>query len=235
MDIHVDLLDPKRSEDLHHPHMERPMTEIPATTQTAEITDRTETRPTLEPRPPIPPGPFVVAVGLLVALWCAGFAAISVWFEFTGYFGVGQYADDATAISVVNWFVAVLKVLGAAVALLAVSRTPRFLAPKIVGTLLWAAFATLAVYVVGSITQAVVMLAGIAGDADQVDARSVAYVLAFVLAAAGFGILATSHARRAGLGTRIKVIGACGAPIALASVLVIVPAILRAVGLLSAS
>jgi hypothetical protein len=115
VDIHVDLLDPKRSEDLHHPHMERPTTEIPATTHTAEITDTTETRPTLEPRPPTPPGPFVVAVGLLVALWCAGFAAISVWFEFTGYFGVGQYADDATAISVVNWFVAVLKVLGAAV------------------------------------------------------------------------------------------------------------------------
>jgi hypothetical protein len=233
VDIHVDLLDPKRSEDLHHPHMERPTTEIPATTHTAEITDTTETRPTLEPRPPTPPGPFVVAVGLLVALWCAGFAAISVWFEFTGYFGVGQYADDATAISVVNWFVAVLKVLGAAVALLAVSRTPRFLAPRIVGTLLWAAFATLAVYVVGSITQAVVMLAGVAGDAEEVDALSVGYVLAFLLAATGFGILATSYARRAGLGARVMLIGVCGAPVVLGSVLVILPAILRAVGLLS--
>jgi hypothetical protein len=128
------------------------MTEIPSTTQTPEITDTTEIRPTVEPRPPTPPGPFVVAVGLLVALWCALFAAVSVWFELTDYFRVGQYANEATAISVVNWFVAVLKVVGAAVALLGVSRTPRFLAPRIVGTLLWAAFATLAVYVVGSIT-----------------------------------------------------------------------------------
>jgi hypothetical protein len=209
------------------------MTEIPSTTQTPEITDTTEIRPTVEPRPPTPPGPFVVAVGLLVALWCALFAAVSVWFELTDYFGVGQYANEATAISVVNWFVAVLKVVGAAVALLGVSRTPRFLAPRIVGTLLWAAFANLAVYVVGSITQAVVMLTGVAGDAEEVDALSVGYVLAFLLAATGFGILSTSYARRAGLSARVMLIGVCGAPVVLGSVLVILPAILRAVGLLS--
>jgi hypothetical protein len=212
------------------------MTEIPATTRPLEITDTTEIRPTVEPRPPtppIPPGPFVVTVGLLVALWCAGFAAISVWLELTDYFGVGQYADDAAAISVVNWFVAVLKVVGAAVALLGVSRTPRFLAPRIVGTLLWAAFATLTVYVVGSITQAVVMLTGVAGAAEQVDASAVGYVLAFLLGATGFGILATSYARRAGLGARVMLIGVCGAPVVLGGVLVVLPAILRAVGLLS--
>lgn len=182
---------------------------------------------------PSPPGPFLVAVGLLVALWCIGFAAISVWFELTDHFGVGQYADDATAISVVNWFVAVLKMGGAAVALLGVSRTPRVLAPRIVGTLLWAAFATLAVYVVGSITQAVVLLTGAAGDAEQIDAASVGYVLAFLLAAAGFGTLAISYSRRAGLGARVALIGICGAPIVLGSVLIVLPAILRAAGLLS--
>ncbi len=179
------------------------------------------------------PGRALVAVGLLVALWCAGFTAIGVWFELTDYFGTGRYAGDETAISVVNWFVAVLKLVGVVLAVLAVH--PRLVAPRTVGTLLWAAFATLTIYVVGSITQAFAILAGIAGDANQVDARSVAYVLAFMLAAAGFGILATSHARRAGLGTLIKVIGACGAPLVLGSVLVILPAILRAVGLLSAS
>ena len=179
------------------------------------------------------PGRALVAVGVLVALWCAAFAAISVWFELTNYFGTGRYAGDDTAISVVNWFVAVLKLVGMVLALLAVH--PRLVAPRTVGTLLWAAFATLTVYVAGSITQALVMLAGIAGDADEVDAWSVTYVLAFMIAAAGFGILATSHARRAGLGTRIKVIGACGAPLVLGSVLVILPAILRAVGLLSTS
>jgi hypothetical protein len=168
-----------------------------------------------------------------MALWCAGFAAISVWFELTDHFGTGRYADDETAISVVNWFVVVLKLAGVVLAVLAVH--PRLVAPRTVGTLLWAACATLTVYVVGSIAQAVVMLAGIAGDADQVDAASVAYVLAFMLAAAGFGILATSQARRAGLGTRIKVVGACGAPLVLVSVVVLLPEILRAVGLLSVS
>ena len=167
-----------------------------------------------------------------MALWCAGFAGISIWFELTDHFETGRYADDATAISVVNWFVTVLKLVGTGLAVLAVH--PRLVAPRTVGTLLWAAVATLTVYVVGSITQAFVLLAGIAGDADQIDAGSVAYLLAFMLAAAGFGILATSHARRAGLGARIKVIGACGAPLVLGSV-VILPAILRAAGLLSAS
>ena len=69
----------------------------------------------------------LVAVAVLVALWCAGFAAISVWFELTDYFGTGRYADDETAISVVNWFVVALKVGGVALAILAVH--PRLVAP----------------------------------------------------------------------------------------------------------
>ena len=193
----------------------------------------TDTRTTVARRALTPPSRFVVAVGVLVALWCAGFAAINVWFELTDHFGEGQYADQARALSVANWFVTMLKVVGAAMALLSVSRTPRSLAPRIVGTLLWAAFATLAVYVVGSIIQAVVMLTGVAGDAGQVDAASVGYVLAFLPAAAGFGILAISYARRAGLGRRVVLIGVLGAPVALGTVLVVLPAILAAVGLLS--
>ena len=178
------------------------------------------------------PGQGVVAVGFLLALWCAGFAAVSIWFELTDYFDTGRYADDAAALSVVNWFVVVLKLVGVVLAVLAVR--PRLVAPRGVGVLLWAAFATVTVYVIGSIGQAFVMLSGIAGDADDVDAWSVAYVLAFVLAATGFGILAFSHAQRAALSTRVKVIGACGAPVLLGIVLVILPAILRAAGMLSA-
>ena len=209
------------------------MVEFRATTHRPVVTDPTEAGPTVEPRPPTPPRPFVVAVGFLVALWCTGFAAINVWFEVTDYFGVGQYADDATALSVANWFVTVLKAVGAAVALLGVSRTPRFLAPRIVGTLLWAAFATFAVYVVGSVIQAVVMLTGVGGEGEQVDAAAVGYVLAFLLAAAGFGILATSYGRRADLGPRVILIGICGAPVVLGGVFVVLPALLSAVGLLS--
>jgi hypothetical protein len=54
----------------------------------------TEARPTVEPRPRTPPSLFVVAVGLFVALWCVGFAAMSVWFEFTDHFGDGEDAVD---------------------------------------------------------------------------------------------------------------------------------------------
>jgi hypothetical protein len=101
--------------------------------------------------------------------------------------------------------------------------------------LLWGAFATLAVYVVGSIIQAVVMLTGVAGDAEQVDASAVGYVLALLLGGTGFGILAISYARRAGLGARVMLLGVCGAPLVLGSVLVVLLAVLRAVGLLSGS
>lgn len=199
-------------------------------TKTGSTTDK---NPRLEPEHFGAPGPWVVTAGFIVALWCAGFAAISVWFEMTDYFHTGRYADDVTAISVMNWFVAVLKLMGVAVALLAVS--PRLVAPRTVGALLWAAFATLAVYVSGSMIEAFLMLTGIAGDVDRLDVRSVGYVLAFLVAATGFGILAVSHARRAALGTHVKVIGACGAPLVLGSVLVVLPAILRAWGLLSAT
>jgi hypothetical protein len=132
-----------------------------------------------------------------------------------------------------NWFVATLKLVGCGAALLAGYR--RLVAPRTVGTVLWAAFSTLTVYVLGSIAEAVAMLTGVAGDADRLDAASVGYVVAFLLGAGGFGILATSHARRAGLDTRVKVVGACGAPVVLGTVLVLLPALLRSVGLLSAS
>jgi hypothetical protein len=195
----------------------------------------TAIRPSDKPRPIAPPSPIVVTVGILVALWCAGFAAINVWFELTEYFATGRHADKATALSVANWFVAVLKLVGVAVALLAIRRTPRLLAPRVVGTLLWASFAALALYAVGSIAQAVVLLTGSAEGADQIDAFAVGYVLAFLLAATGFGILAVSYTRRARLSKRVMWIGVCGGPLVLGSVLVVLPAILGAGGLLSAS
>jgi hypothetical protein len=180
-----------------------------------------------------PPSTFVTAVGVLVAVWCGVFAAISVWFEVTDKFASGPYAADADALSVVNWYVVVVKLVGVAAALLAVARTPALLRPSTVGTLLWAAFATVGIYVVGSLAQAVAMLAGVAGDAERLDLTSVGYVLAFLLATAGFGLLAFSYARRAGLGRREVLLGVCGAPLVLGSILVVLPALLRAAGLLS--
>jgi nucleoside-diphosphate-sugar epimerase len=51
---------------------------------------------------------------------------------------------------------------------------------------------------------------------------------------AGFGVLAISYARRAQLGPRVMLIGVCGAPVVLGGVLVLLPEILKAVGLLPA-
>ena len=180
-----------------------------------------------------PPSAFVTAVGGLTAVWCGVFAAISVWFEVTDKFASGPYAADADALSVVNWYVAAIKLVGVAAAVLAVTQPPRFLRPSTVGVILWAGFATVTVYVAGSLVQAVAMLTGVAGDAERLDLASVLYVLAFLLAAAGFGLLAFSYAVRAHLGKREVLIGVCGAPLVLSSILVLLPALLRATGVLS--
>lgn len=178
-----------------------------------------------------PPSRLVTVVGVLVAVWCAVFAAITVWFEATDKFDSGPFAANADALSVVNWYVFALKVVGVAAAVLAI-RSPTFVRPSTVGVTLWGAFATVTIYVAGSLAQAVAMLTGVAGDAERVTLASTAYVLAFLLATAGFGVLAFSYARRAGLGKREVLLGVCGAPLVLGSILVILPALLEAAGLL---
>ena len=180
-----------------------------------------------------PPSPFVIVVGVLVAVWCGVFAAISVWFEVTDKFASGPYAADADALSVVNWFVVAVKLVGMAAAVLAFVEPPGSVRPRTVGVVLWTGFATVTVYVAGSLAQAAAMLTGVAGDAERLDLASAGYVVAFVLAAFGFGILASSYATRASLGKRELLLGVCAAPLVLGSVLVVLPAFLRAVGLLS--
>jgi hypothetical protein len=179
------------------------------------------------------PSSLVTAVGALVALGCGAFAAVNVWFEITGKFDSGPYAADADALSVANWYVVVLKLVGVAAAILAVTQPPRFLRPGTVGMVLWAAFATLTTYVAGSLAEAVVILSGEAGDPESIDLASVGYVLAFALAAAGFGVLAVSYTRRARVRRRDILLGVCGAPLVLGSILVVLPALLRATGVLS--
>jgi hypothetical protein len=177
-----------------------------------------------------PPSVFVTTVATLVAVWCAAFAAISVWFEVTDKFEAGPFAAEADVLSIVDWYVVVLKLLGVTAAVLSVTAPPRFLRPSTVGIALWAGFATVSVYVAGSLVQAVGMLTGVAGDAERVDLASVGYVLAFLLAAAGFGVLVHSYVERAGLGKREALIGVCAAPLVLGSILVALPAVLRATG-----
>ena len=196
------------------------------------MADEEQLTPELLETPVAPAATSVKLVAALVALWCAGFAAISIWFEVTHRFGTGEYADSAVGLSVANWLVTAIKLVGAAVVLLSVARQQRILPPRVIGTLLWAAFTTVGVYVLGSVVQAVAMVAGLAGDANDLDFAAVVYVVLFAVAATGFGILATSYARRAGLGKREMLLGAVGAPVVLGGVLVALPAILAAVGLL---
>jgi hypothetical protein len=178
------------------------------------------------------PGPVVTAVGILMALWCLGFAAVNVTFEITGHFAGGAYGHYASGISVVDWLAAGLKVLGAVVALLSVAQRPRLASSDLVTVLVWAAFTTLGVYVLGAVAEAVGMGLGLIGGASQIDTRSVAYVLFFLVAAAGYGVLATSYSRRHPQRKGLVILGVLGAPVVLGLLLLAIPALLAAFGLL---
>ncbi|MEV0809623.1 hypothetical protein [Micromonospora sp. NPDC050200] len=170
--------------------------------------------------------------GRLVALCCIGFAVVNVVFEMTGHFADGPYAEYVSAITVMNWLVVGLKTMGAAVALLSVAERPRFLSPARLGVLLWGAFATLGVYALGSVVQAVGMASGLTGTADQIDLAGVGYVLFFLLLAVGYGVLAISYSRRFGLRKGVAVLGVLGAPVVLGVILLAVPMLLAALGLM---
>jgi hypothetical protein len=146
------------------------------------------------------PGPVVTAAGVLMALWCLGFAAVNIVFEVTGHFVGAAYGHYASGISVVDRLAAGLKVLGAVVALLSVARRPRLASSGLVTVLVWAAFATLGVY--------------------------------FLVAAVGYGVLAISHCRRHPQRKRLATVGVLGAPVVFGLLLLGIPALLAAFGLL---
>ncbi|MEU9508548.1 hypothetical protein AB0D32_20000 [Micromonospora sp. NPDC048170] len=193
-------------------------------TSTAFASDR--------PLTPARPGTGVVVTARLMALCCIGFAVFNVAFEMTDRFADGPYAEYASAITVMNWLVVGLKTVGAAVALLSVAERPRVLSPALLGVLLWGAFAMLGVYAVGSVAQAVGMVSGLAGTADQIDITGVGYVLFFLVLATGYGALTISYSRRFGLRKGVAVLGVLGAPVVLGVILLAIPALLAAFGLM---
>jgi hypothetical protein len=170
-----------------------------------------------------------------MALWFVGFAVVNIVLESTDYLADGEYADYASAFTVMNWLVVGLKLLGAAVALLSVTKRPPFLPPRLLGVLVWSVFATLAVYVLGSMAQALGIVLGLMGSASQIDLAGVAYLIFFLTAATGWGVLAVSYSERHTLGWRTAVLGVLGAPIVLGLVLVAMPILLAALGLMPAS
>lgn len=180
------------------------------------------------------PGVGVTVIARLVALCCMGFAVINIVLELTDHFADGPYAEYSDGLAVMNWLVVGLKAAGAAVALLSVARRPGSLPPVLVGVSLWGAFAMLAVYAVGSTAQAIGMAAGLTGSADAIDPAGVAYVLFFLLLAAGYGVLAVSYSRRFRLGKGVVVLGVLGAPVALGVILLAVPMLLAALGVMPA-
>lgn len=181
-----------------------------------------------------PPSRTVRLVGWLLAVWCVGFAVVNVVFELTGRFAGGPLAAYAPGISVMNWFVAGLKVLGAAVALLAVAGRRTAVQPAVLTTLVWGAFALLGVYALGNVVEAVGMATGLAGSPDQITLRNVGYVVFFLLGAAGYGVVAISHSRRTGFRKGYALLGVLGGPLVIALLLVALPALLALSGLMPA-
>jgi hypothetical protein len=169
----------------------------------------------------------IVVLAWAMAVASLGFAVVNIVFEVTGRFDQGPLADYSSGISVVNWFVVVVKVLGAAVALLSVATRPR-LAARTVNVLIWGAAGVLGIYSLGNLGQATGLAVGVGGSPDLITAAGVAYALMFLLAAAGFIVLATSHTRRSGLGPGPAILGSIGGLILLGTILVFLPMMLSA-------
>ncbi|GAA1120388.1 hypothetical protein [Nocardiopsis composta] len=176
------------------------------------------------------PGPGITGIGILVALCCTGSAGVNVLFETTDRFTDGPDADYASGSSVMNRLVAGLKAAGAAVALSAVAGRPRLVRPALVGVLVWGAFATLGVYALGGAVQAVGMVSGLVDGADRIGVASAGYLLFFILIAAGFGTPAVSWPRRYDLRKGAAALGLLGAPALPTLVLLAIPMLPAALG-----
>lgn len=183
-------------------------------------------------RPHVPPRPAVTLVGWLMAAWCVGFAMVNIALEGTDHLADGQYADYTAAFTVMNWLVVGLKLVGAVVALLSVTHRPPPVSSRLLGVGVWGVFATLAVYVLGSTAQAIGMVSGVSGSGSQIDLLDLAYLIFFLFAAVGWGVLATSYSRRHAGGWGVAALGVLGAPAVLGFLLVAMPALLAALGVM---
>jgi hypothetical protein len=133
-----------------------------------------------------------------------------------------------------DWTVVVLKVLGATVALASVTSRRVRVSPRLVAVMVCGAAAVLTVYCVGSIVEAIGMLTGVGGDPADLTARSVGYLVLFLFAAAGYGVLGLSFSRRYDTGRREALIGVLGGPIVVGTLLVGIALLLGSLGLMPA-
>ena len=175
---------------------------------------------------PARPEPAVSAAGWMIALWCVGFAAVNLAYGVTGRLEDGDYGEYATGLAVMSWLALIIKLVGAAVAILAVRPLPRFVSPRTEGVALWGAAALLVLYSAGNLVQAIGMLVGAMGSRDDITLLGLCYVAFFLLGAIGYAVLARSFARRYRISRRTKIVGVLGAPLALAVLLIVMPLLL---------
>lgn len=187
-------------------------------------------------RAAVRPSAAAITAAVIVVACCLTFAMANVILETTGgLFDGGQYAQVAGAypvgLAVANGLVFTMKVVVALAAILSVTRLPRSVRPPLVGMVLWATFATLAVYSLGNVAETIGILAGLRGSPDMINVKTLAYVAFFLVFAAPAGVLAVSFTRRYALRKRYVLFGALGAPVVLGGLLVALPALLAALGL----
>ena len=178
------------------------------------------------------PSTAVTMTAVMGALALLAFAAVNIIFEGTNHFADGPLAAYASGLTIMNWLVVGLKLLGAAVLMLSVSRWASGSAPNLITLLLWGAFGTFAIYALGTIGEAVAMATGLAGSPDEIDAAGVAYLIGTVFFAACFGVVAVSYSRRASWRPLPLVVGLLGAPILLVGLLVLAPTLLVLLGIM---
>jgi hypothetical protein len=173
-----------------------------------------------------------VVTALLGVLGLLAFAAVNIAFEGTNHFANGPLAAYAAGLTVMNWLVVGLKLFGAVVVLLSVSKRATGFAPNTMTLLLWGAFGTFVIYALGTIGEAAAMATGIAGSPDDIDAAGIVYLSGSVFFALCFGVVAISYSRRTHWRPVPIVAGLLGAPILLAGILVLAPTLLVAVGVM---
>ena len=183
-------------------------------------------------------------VGYAAAGWCLGFAGVSAWQAVGGPIGPPnarqRFAAYAAGLAIIGVLVGLLKLSGGAVALAAVlvrpgrPRRPR----QLLGVAMWGAVGLLGLYSAGNLAITVGTVSGLLAPsaawtaAGGVTARAVLYVLFFLVGSALFGVLAVWFHRRHHLGWASAVAGLAGAPLLLALILAVAPAVLGRWGLL---
>jgi len=170
-------------------------------------------------------------VGLTTALALLAFAGVNVALLAGTHLASDSYLQAAgrmpVALAVENILAAALKIVGVAAALLAVAGPVRHLRTAAIAVAVCGAFATLAVYVIGSLGEAVVILAG----GQPVRLLDAGYLLFFAALAAGFGVLAASYLRRHPQPRSVLVLAVLAPPAVLGLLLFGIPALLAALGL----